>query len=274
MMANQPILRPIEKIKSQWNSWMLEARQRIQFQRLGYTETGEYLDVSGLLPEARRLLASLENVYGFRKFQPVLEETTYLKNLATLWTLEQMLPPQFFTNSELRVLEPGCQDFARLPGILSYLEMFHRVQEVEGIELDPYPILHNFHSRADKAEYYISLVRAPAKFRQGNFFHLTRQSALVLSFYPFVSPHPAMAWGLPAHFGNAQQWVAAFDRCTTAGGACLVVHQGDWEEKAFDRARDTIPNSLHLVTRKVLDCPFYPLPYPAHASVYQKGNPT
>jgi hypothetical protein len=139
------------------------------------------------------------------------------------------------------------------------------------MELDPYPVLSGFHSRADKAEYYLSLPggHRTDDYLAGDFFLRNSQPAdLILSFYPFVSPDPALAWGIPAEFGDAKKWVDAYVQNLQKGGLVLAVHQGSWEEEEFDRARKDAP--LEIIWRSRVDCPFYPLPHPACASVYRR----
>lgn len=253
-----------EELQSKRNRLFWRLRETLRFQRPGYRENGT---VSAHLDPAAEHLAER---YRLTAIQRNLTSAVYVKNLATLWILEQMLNKQKLPAGPCSVLEPGCQDFARLPALRAYLHQRGTQPTITGLEVDAYPILHNLHSRADKAHYYLSLSPAHSRdrFVAGDFFRWNEAADLVFCFYPFVSANPALSWGLPKEFGQPEQWVEAFARNLKTGGKLLVVHQGDWEEEEFDEARVTAP--LKLLQRREVNCPFYPLPHPAHASVYEK----
>ncbi len=254
----------MESLHSKRNRFFLKLRSTLGFRRSGYKETGS--QTLPLTPEEMRL----ERRYGMIFLRPRLFPEVYKKNLATLWILEKTLPADLLPKGEFLLSEPGCQDFSRLPAIRAFCKRHGRTPIVQGMELDPYPVLMGFHSRADKANYYLSL---PGGHRHddyvaGNFFEANRPAQLILSFYPFVSPDPAVAWGIPAEFGDAKKWAEAYTLNLKPGGLVLVVHQGPWEEEEFDRARKEAP--LEILWRSRVDCPFYPLPHPACASVYRR----
>lgn len=253
----------MERLTESWHSqrnrlfWRL--RLAVAFRRRGYLEEG---GEGAVLPAAA---ASLEKKYALRPLRRRLTRDVYLKNLATLHSLERLLPQPI---SPATVLEPGCQDFARLPA----LSAFFPKALITGVEIDPYPVLRGFHSRFDKAEYYRSLGADPGRhhYRAGDFFRWHEPADLVIAFYPFVSANPALAWGLPKEFGRPEPWIASFRRNLKPGGTLVVVHQGEWEQEAFDEARRG--KTLELVKREDLTCPFYPLPYPACGSVYRDAR--
>jgi hypothetical protein len=185
--------------------------------------------------------------------------------------MEKTLPAALLPQGNIHIIEPGCQDFSRLPAIRAFCKHHGRLPTVEGLELDPFPLLSGFHSRADKAEYYLSLPggQRTDTYNAGDFFLRDKKPAdVILSFYPFVSPDPALAWGIPAEFGDAKKWAEAYVQNLQRGGLVLVVHQGSWEEEEFDRSRKHAP--LEIIWRSRVDCPFYPLPHPACASVYRR----
>lgn len=255
----------MESLHSKRNRIFWKLRSALGFRRAGYKEVGG--SPLPLSPEEMRL----ERRYGMLFLKPRLYPEVYRKNLATLWIMEKTLPTDILPTGTLQVLEPGCQDFSRLVAIRAFFKRHGREPCVRGLELDPYPVLSDFHSRADKAQYYLSL---PGRhkldsFTAGDFFTWAEAPAdVILSFYPFVSPDPALAWGIPAEFGDGRKWAEAYVRNLPRGGLVLVVHQGTWEEEEFDQARKGF--SLEIVWRSRVDCPFYPLPHPACASVYRR----
>jgi hypothetical protein len=252
-----------DSLHSAKNRVFWELRSRLRFTRSGYSETGaEELDLG-----VEEL--SLEREYGLSQYKPYLSSETYRKNLWTLSLLRHVLKPHLRSNHlPLEILEPGCQDFSRLSALRSFFRERGFRPRISGLELDPFPLLHDFHSRMDKAKYYLNCEKSADRYIPADFFHWAEASDLICCFYPFVSKHPALAWGLPARFGNPQPWIQSFTRNLRPDGLLLVVHQGDWEEEDFDAARAGAP--LRLLQREVVESTFYPLPHPACASVYRR----
>jgi len=258
----------MESLHSKRNRFFWKLRSALGFRRAGYKETGD--SSIPLSDEEKRL----ERKYGMVFLKPRLLPEIYRKNLATLWIMEKTLPSELLPRHAFELLEPGCQDFSRLPAIRAFFKRHGIDPVITGLELDPYPVLSGFHSRADKAGYYLMLPgsKSDDDYLAGDFFQLNRSVDLILSFYPFVSPDPALAWGIPAEYGDGKKWTDAYVRNLQPGGIVLTVHQGPWEEEEFDRARKGSP--LEILWRSRVDCPFYPLPHPACASVYRKvGQP-
>lgn len=252
-----------ENLHSRSNRLFLQLRTALKFRRSGYRESGaEDLVLS---PEAR----VLESRYGTGEFFAKLSSVNYLKNLSTLAWLENLQPFLDKLPEKIEILETGAQDFSRLPAIRKFFTLNHFSPTITGLELDPFPILTDLHSRADKADYYLSLAKNSGdKFLAGDFFKSALQADCILSFYPFVSANPALAWGLPAEFGSAEKWLEGFSRTLKPGGLLLVVHQGEWEEKEFDVARVNFP--LELLTRTKANSTIFTLPHPPCLSVYQR----
>jgi len=250
-----------ENLHSAKNRFFWHLRSRLRFSRVGYKEEG----ISGLSPSD--LEKKLECTYELDFYANYLANATYRKNLWTLFVLERMLAPHLHKNYfPLEVLEPGAQDFSRLPALRSFFRKRGSRPRFTGIEIDPFPVLHDFHSRWDKAKYYLNFEKSADRYLAADFFEWQEPADLICCFYPFVSVHPALAWGLPARYGNGEPWIDGFVRNLRPGGLLLTVHQGEWEEEDFDRAR--VGKPLRLLQREVFEIPFYPLPHPACASVY------
>lgn len=252
-------------LQSAKNRIFWNLRSRLRFRRGGYREAG----TGGLLlSDTER---KLESKYELDLAADHLSDATYKKNLWTLWLLDRLLAPHLRRNHlPLDVLEPGCQDFARLPALRAFFRKHGVRPRFTGLEVDPFPVLQGFHSRWDKAKYYLSLEKSADRYLEGDFFEWREPADLICCFYPFVSLHPALAWGLPARFGHAKPWVESFVRNLRPGGLLLVVHQGEWEESDFDEAR--AGSGLRLLGREALSGAFYPLPHPACASVYRRED--
>lgn len=252
-----------DSLHSAKNRFFWNIRSRLRFRRGGYREAG----TSDLLlsdPERK-----LESKYELDLAADQLSDATYKKNLWTLWLLDRLLAPHLRRNHlPLEVLEPGCQDFSRLPALRAFFRKQGVRPRFTGLEVDPFPVLHDFRSRWDRAKYYLNLEKSADRYLEGDFFEWREHADLICCFYPFVSAYPALAWGLPARFGHAKPWVNGFDRNLRPGGLLFVVHQGEWEEAEFDEAR--AGSALRLLARESLSCAFYPLPHPACVSVYRR----
>ncbi len=248
-----------ETLHSAKNRILWNLRSRLRFRRDGYKETG----IEGLSLSSAEL--ELESSYQFASYRDYLSAQNYRKNLWTLWVLQRTLAPHLRGHGGMaEILEPGCQDFSRLPALRSFFRKQEISGRITGLELDPFPVLHDFHSRWDKAKYYLNLEKSEDRYFDADFFRWRESADLICCFYPFVSTHPALAWGIPAAFGNPVPWLEGFTRNLKSGGLLLVVHQGEWEEEDFDAARGKYPQ------REELESGFYPLPYPACVSVYRR----
>lgn len=214
-------------------------------------------------PEAREI----NERYSFTNIGQKLAPHHWHRNLATLWYLEDMFR-DIPLPRRLHVLEPGCQNFSRLPSLRTFFGGSGREATFTGIELDAFVPIRGFYSLWDHAQYYMSLGDDGAEFLADDFFKFYRPSEVIVCFYPFVSAAPALAWGLPATIAGAEKWIAAFERNLNPGGYVFVVHQGPWEEQDFDEARKG--SHLQLVRRHELKCPFFSTKHPAHGSLYQK----
>jgi hypothetical protein len=253
-----------EALHSARNNLFWELRSRLRWSRPGYRETG----ADELL--LQREEAALESEFAFSTYKPYLSADTYRKNLWTLALLEKMLAKHLrSTYLPLEILEPGCQDFSRLPALRSFFRKRGVRPRFTGLELDAYPLLHDFHSRFDKAKYYLNCEKSADRYEAADFFRWQESADMICCFYPFVSTNPALQWGLPARFGKPEPWIEAFLRNLRPECLLLVVHQGEWEEEDFDAARERL-GGLRLLQRESFATDFYPLPYPACASVYRR----
>ncbi len=142
----------------------------------------------------------------------------------------------------LRILDAGCHDFSRGRAIHEFF--LNQNPIITGIDADP-------HYLGKVAKQVAAQIPHSTYLREDFFQWLPPDTfPLVTAFFPFVSPHPALAWGLPHHWGDPHRWVRSLERCLAPGGAVFSSHQGEWEELEF---ADAIQNSsLQTVFRKEL----------------------
>lgn len=265
-------LNPWEKLRSRLNGIFLTSRQGLAFSRAGYremtTEAAVALWKGHLDPLAQRAVADIEREFATAAWREFANLESYRKNLATLWILQTMFSGTGPVNVRVAI-DAGTQDFARAPALTAFLRRTSPFARLTGIELDAYPPLMNGHSRFDIARHFCQHVEG-ARYVAGNFFEWKDPADFASCFYPFVSPHPALAWGLPKHFGDARAWAETLVRVLRPGAFALVVHQGDWEEAEFDEARAAFARELALQKREELRCPFYPARFTAQVSLYKR----
>lgn len=268
----------LDRIHSQVNELRLRTRTRVAFSRNNYREEGVSLEawnvwLSNWPSQTVALIHRLELQYKMTPWRSRLSLENYTKNLATLWLLEQMLETRLLAlPTGANALEAGSQDFMRAPAISNFLQSQALSGNLTGVEIDAFPVLASLHSRYDIAQYLLRFLPR-ARYLAQDFFTLQESAELIFAFYPFVSPHPSLAWGLPHQYGSADRWVQALERNLVANGLALVVHQGAWEQEEFDNALLDASRRGAGITRichQELNCPFYPLPYAALASLYRK----
>lgn len=159
---------------------------------------------------------------------PALDWHSEEKRHSTLELLHTIPTELWPRRTPLRILDAGCHDFSRAES----LHEFFREQKpaLTGIDADPYFVGGRAKRRA-QALPNTSYLRA-------NLFHWAPEESfdLVTAFFPFVSPHPALAWGLPHSWGDPHLWIRALERCLAPEGAVFTSHQGDWEEREFAEA--------------------------------------
>jgi hypothetical protein len=264
------------------NDLFLSLRTKLRFSRGGYCEIGTEDEEDTIL---ERELVSL---YSFAAFKKDLSSLQWKRNLATLWLLNNFARwPEVFARwpevpleGRAPFLEVGCQDFSRLPALKYFFKMQNRDVPLHGLEVDPFPVLSDLHSRWDRAQYYISLLeksegtQARDQFFAGDFFTWSQKTKGLICFFPFVTAGPALSWGLPERFGQVQKWLDSIERCLEDQGFLFVVHQGLEEEKIFDEARFHQAPFLKLLERHALSCPFWPPKKPSCASLYVRDTGT
>ncbi len=159
---------------------------------------------------------------------------------------------QSFSNDELQGVthwvDVGCRNWGYLPGCLN---AFPKLQMGVGVERDPGRIYWNGYYRGDYAQaaakQACSMDRK-IQFVAADFKALTpletwgdpndspAQSRLITHFFPFVSDHPCIQWGLPteyAHFTPLAKHTLDLLKISSkdprVNQRWLSLHQGDWE---------------------------------------------
>lgn len=267
-----------DKLRSRWNAAFFWLRNRVGYRRGNYQEN----IAPGSEPTEWSSRLSPAELNRTQKYESLLGETAAVLSLPSqqrTWATLDLLaaiPNKIWLQwkSTLPTQEPllmdaGCQDFSRAPAIQAFIRNLGLVPHLTGIELDAYGMLGSIHSRADRADFF-ARISGNARFQVGDFFSLdpTHRYNTIFCFYPFVSPHPALAWGLPYEFGDAGKWIRAIERNLAKNGLAVMVHQGAWEEEEFRNALIKAESSLRIAFSAELQEVFEPHPHPTRLGVY------
>lgn len=168
--------------------------------------------------------------YGLEVLHACSTRLHYAENLALLEVLERLFAQQPRPRPELaplRALDVGCGSFQYATALTRFLARATRAEvELVGLELDAHGIYDDGHSRADHARAHACLAGPGVAFEAGDFLAL-RPSPLdvVTLFYPFLTRHALLAWGLPlAHF-RPHELLAAAVASLRPGGRLVVANQ-------------------------------------------------
>lgn len=271
-------LSPIDRLRSRWNQFLFYLRNRVKFNRGSYKESKTSAEeqaewIASLPKEEQARIQAHNRIIG--EVIHSLSLTSQRRTWATL-DLLSAIPETIYSNWQKtlgsqapKLLDAGCQDFSRAPAIQSFFRSQGLAPHLTGVELDAYGILASMHSRADRANYFARLAES-TKFHSGDFFTIDfpHQFDAILCFYPFVSPHPALAWGLPYEFGDASKWIQAIKKNLKKSGLAIVVHQGDWEEEEFQGALLSTKSPLTRIFSAEFQEIFEPHLHSSRISVY------
>lgn len=281
-----------QRAHSRRNRLWFTLRKELAISRSGYSEHTSIDEWNQLVAkfsrdaQAAAALAQISQRWPIAEWRSFLGTERLLRCLWTSWMLDefaldfQNAHPRLFSPETIKgpwpskIIDAGTQDFARGPAIREFAARYLSSETtryalwLEGMELDAHPPLQGGYTRIDIGS-WIAHHLPRTIYRAADFFAVDEEADVVTAFYPFVSPDPALAWGLPAEFGSAHAWVGALERTLWSGGLAFVLHQGEWEEACFDEARAE-SGLLELVARRRLECPFQPTPYPCLASLYRR----
>jgi hypothetical protein len=181
--------------------------------------------------EARE--AALRRQY---RLQPLFDASTaalYRKNLYLIDILEQAAKDLAVPEGPrgISALDVGSQDWHYVFGLERWLRFAGSPQRPEGrpvalrgVEVDGYGIYPDFHSRKDYARAYAAQTGNPeVTYEVGDILDAAGGGLdLITIFYPFVTRHHLLLWGLPLRFFRPAQLLAKTAALLKPGGLLLV----------------------------------------------------
>jgi hypothetical protein len=164
--------------------------------------------------------------------------TTYKENLYTVKLLEDSLSNQEidWNKSELKVLDIGSKNFSYATGINNFFGYFNNIQNIkreiylDGVEVDPYRIMIDLHSRYDYARYHIKKL-GNTRYLTLDFLEFPQKGYdFITWFLPFIVKEPLIRWGIPMKYLKPVDMLTHAFSLLATGGIMLVVNQLETEK--------------------------------------------
>lgn len=187
--------------------------------------------------EARE--AELRARYSLEPLRDASTQAIYRKNLYLIDLLDRGADGIDLGPGPLRAVDVGSQDFHYAFGLERWLRYAGtpagRLATLTGIEIDGYGIYPDFRSRKDYAEAYaLQTGNSDVTYRVGDFLDESEGGLdIVTIFYPFVTRHHLLLWGLPLRFFRPAQLVAKAASLTKPGGRLVVFTHTQKEHELF-----------------------------------------
>lgn len=235
-------------------------RQAIAFRRAGYREGP--LDPARVSVRLREQFASPQakalDALGLEAYKPRLAHAAYTKSLFVMEVLGRLHAQRPIALPNGRVLDIGSKNFECAPGLHTIANKFCDASiRLSGVEIDAYPIYRNLHSRADAAEYYLSLLPTHTDsdehrhlYVAGDVKAITGQFGLITWFFPFLTPSPLLWWGLPEYLFTPRESFRHVLRLLAPGGTLIITNYTP-EEAAIQE--ELLRNAELAFEREVMD---------------------
>ncbi len=149
--------------------------------------------------------------------------------------LEILESLEFKSKSEkARVMDIGSKDFSYAAGLAEFLDSKFSSFELTALELDPYQIYFDFHTRGDAAEYHVYSIRenlrseSSVQYLQGDWllWEPDENFDLITCFFPFLYDDLHDRFGLPRKAFDPR---AFYSKCMRSSDAVIFFHQGEEE---------------------------------------------
>lgn len=225
-------------VKNIINTFFFYLRNKISFSRPIKNIPNE--DKSTLSYDKEFLIEErqLVDTYKLHKLASNSTITHYKENLYTLKLLEDTLNNIDFNwnCNTLKVLDIGSKNFSYACSIFHFFSYFQltsntkRTVYLDGIEIDPYRIMTDLHSRYDYAQHYIKGL-SNTRYITKNFldFHDNKYD-FITWFLPFIVKEPLLNWGLPLTHLQPDLMLQHAYKILNSNGIMLVVNQLETEK--------------------------------------------
>lgn len=179
--------------------------------------------------EEKRLIKT----YNLALFRDNSKIITYKENLYCLKLLEDNLKNIDFNwqKDTLNLLDIGSRNFSYATSLHNFFSYYKTVDTpkreiyLDGIEIDPYRLMADLHSRFDYAQYHIKNL-SNTRYITSDFLDFNEKKYdIILWFLPFIIKKPLLNWGLPLKHLKPEQMLKHAYEILNPGGIILVVNQ-------------------------------------------------
>ena len=165
-------------------------------------------------------------------------QSLYRKNLYLVDLLERStkdLNMPIAGRTALKALDVGAQDWHYVFALERWLRHHGRQVSLRGVEVDGHGIYPDFRSRKDYALAYAAQTGNPdVLYRVGDFLADTeRDFDIITIFYPFVTRHHLLLWGLPLRYFQPMKLLSKAADMTRPGGWLVVFTHSRNEHLVF-----------------------------------------
>jgi hypothetical protein len=255
-----------------------DLRTKLKWEGLPFREAASGRD-QPIRPPTERGQALFEK-YRLASWAEKVSRETLDECLGVLDLLDRIPPEIVFSatvrgRKPARVLDVGSKNWRYLGALDAWLGGNEVEANVEGVEIDAYRIYSNLRTRISCARHFSAMFSGPERsytYRAGDVAELIRPLELATWFFPFVSPAPHRAWGLPRRVFNPSSVFQHVERLIIPGGKLVMCNQGDWEwaeaQKLFFRDR----LRLRLILQDVVEGSLHPSDQPIFLTVWTRED--
>lgn len=168
--------------------------------------------------------ANLRDRYQLAGYKRRETHENYVDNLLYLEILEFCLKDHPFP-PKLEVVDVGPRDWYYAPALWHYFtigEHGPREANITGVEIDPYLIYWDGHSRRDFAEFYIREFPG-MQYEVGDFLDYEKPAHVITMFHPFLRPYEHLEGGLPLDSFHPKEMISHAYSLLQPGGALVLV---------------------------------------------------
>jgi SAM-dependent methyltransferase len=235
-----------------------DVRSRLKWEGLSYREPAPGLPES--FPPTLRGRTLFES-YQLARFEERVCRETIEECLGTLDLLDhipasELLNGAVTARTPIQALDVGAKNWRYSGALAAWLSAHGLEARVDGVELDAYRVYSNLRTRMSYARHYCEAFSSEAielRYHAGDIQDWIKPADLITWLFPFVSPAPHRAWGLPLKHFDPQPLFAHVERLLVPGGRLVMFNQGDWEFEAAKslfqslrlRYQEVVEGSLH-----------------------------
>lgn len=226
------LARSLVLLRAPGNALGFIARRRVRWSRGTATLADE--DKVGLFDSPYVVRErELRERYDLTALHATSTRLHYAENVALLDGLERLLGAATLPlgpDGTLRGLDVGSGAFVYATALQRFLARGgtgpERVVHLRGLEVDGHGVYRDGHSRADHARAHVRLAGPLVTYEVGDVLAAdAEEHDVVTCFYPFLTRHALLAWGLPLRLFRPRELLAQLARSVRPGGLLVIANQ-------------------------------------------------